>query len=329
MWRSRLAYLSALLFALLLHLFYAEAVSFLILLLLLCLPVFSLLISIPLFFRARVTLHTGASVRVGQAASLRVGVESRAFLPAAHVRVSLSGENLLNGTAYPVRRVTFDGSVSDAVLAELPTAHCGVLRFRVKRATVSDYLGLFAVPIRRPDAVGICVLPREDEPSDVPAFVESLSKRMLPKRGGGFSEEHELRPYRDGDSVSSIHWKLSSKLDELIIREPMEIQQQLILCTLDLYGAPDQLDDTLHRFSYLMRRLLEAGISPLVRCPQADKPELQRARITSEWTLNQYLINLCGSPAPAEGVKTTLPQRARVDRQVHIFPSDGKEGGHA
>ncbi len=329
MWRSRLAYLSALSFALLLHLFYAEAVSFLILFLLLCLPVFSILISIPLFVRTRVTLRTGASVRIGQTASLRVSVESRLFLPAAHVRVALTGENLLTGAKYPVRRVTFDGSLSDAVLAELPTAHCGVLRFRIKRATVSDYLGLVAIPIRRPETVSICVLPREDVPADVPAFVESLSKRMLPKRGGGFSEEHELRPYRDGDSVGSIHWKLSSKLDEIIIREPMEVQQQLILCTLDLYGSPEQLDDTLHRFSYLMDKLLQNGISPLVRCPQAERPELQRARITNAWTLNQYLINLCGAPAPAEGTKTALPQRARVDRQVHIFPSGGKEGGHA
>lgn len=329
MWRSRLAYLSALLFALLLHVFYAEAVSFLILLLLLCLPVFSVLASIPLFVRTRVTLHTGASVRIGEDANLRVRVESRLFLPTAHVRVALAGENLLNGTQYPVRRVEFDGSISDEVLAELPTSHCGVLRFRVRRVTVSDYLGLVAVPIRRPETVNICVLPRQDTPSDVPAFVESLSKRFLPKRGGGFSEEHELRPYRDGDGVSSIHWKLSSKLDELIIREPMEIQQQLILCTLDLYGAPGQLDDTLHRFSYLMQKLLEAGISPLVRCPQAERPELARARITSEWTLRQYLINLCGAPVPKTGTKTVLPQRARVDRQVHIFPSDGKEGKHA
>ena len=325
MWRSRLAYLTALLFAAVLHLFYAGTVSFYILLLILCLPALSLLASIPLFVRARVALSTGASVPIGTPASLRLTVDSRCFLPTAHVHVRLEGVNLLTGVKYPPQRIGFDGARHEVCTVELPTGHCGALRLVCRRALVSDYLGLFALPVRRPEPVTVCVLPSEEKPDDVPAFIDSLSKRMRPKRGGGFAEDHELRPYRDGDSVGSIHWKLSGKLDELIIREPMEVQQQLVLCTLDLYGTPDQLDVTLQRFSYLMRRLIEAGISPIVRCPTVDRADLKRYRVTGLWSLNQYMIHLCGVQAPREGTKTVLPTRVRVDRQVHIYPPERKE----
>ncbi|NCC43791.1 MAG: DUF58 domain-containing protein [Clostridia bacterium] len=38
-------------------------------------------------------------------------------------------------------------------------------------------------------------------------------------KGQDVSEVFDMRDYQQGDSVKSIHWKLSSKLDKLIIRE--------------------------------------------------------------------------------------------------------------
>ena len=62
---------------------------------------------------------------------------------------------------------------------------------------------------------------------------------MKPKPQG-FSEEHELRPYREGDAINLIHWKLSSKYDEPIVREPQELVRKDIVLSVDL---PDDFDN--------------------------------------------------------------------------------------
>ena len=40
------------------------------------------------------------------------------------------------------------------------------------------------------------------------------------RRGSDLTEPFRLREYAPGDSLRQIHWKLSSKLDRLVIREP-------------------------------------------------------------------------------------------------------------
>ena len=63
---------------------------------------------------------------------------------------------------------------------------------------------------------------------------------LSPKYGGGYSEEHELREYRPGDAGNSIHWKLSSKTDELIVREALERENDRIFLVLSRVGAGDR-----------------------------------------------------------------------------------------
>ena len=76
--------------------------------------------------------------------------------------------------------------------------------------------------------------------------------RWKPKPGGGYSEEHELRPYRPGDPANSIHWKLSSKTGDLIVREAQELQNQAIYVVLSPEG---DIDRSLEVLSWLSRRL--------------------------------------------------------------------------
>ena len=55
-----------------------------------------------------------------------------------------------------------------------------------------------------------------------------------------------------------MHWKLSSKWDELIVRERAETAAPLPLLTLDLFGEPDRLDRLLDRVTGLSRAMLNA-----------------------------------------------------------------------
>ena len=64
--------------------------------------------------------------------------------------------------------------------------------------------------------------------------------RLQAKKGGGFSEFHENREYRPGDSVRDIHWKLSGKTDKLIVRQAMEPVQRRLVLAVETCGSTSE-----------------------------------------------------------------------------------------
>lgn len=63
-------------------------------------------------------------------------------------------------------------------------------------------------------------------------------------RAGGSdqSELFQIREFRNGDKIQSIHWKLSAKADELMVRENKLPHGCAIVLLLDLYAAKGKLD---------------------------------------------------------------------------------------
>ena len=50
---------------------------------------------------------------------------------------------------------------------------------------------------------------------------------------------YELREYRDGDTIKQVHWKLSAKLDRLMVREPLTALRAALTPGGDLDGAEE------------------------------------------------------------------------------------------
>jgi len=101
----------------------------------------------------------------------------------------------------------------------IDTSFSGVTIFNIKRISVVSLLGLFSLPVTAKDKQSVLILPPPLKPLNTVALQHGTLLR--PKPGGGFSEEHDIRGYRQGDPVRSIHWKVSAKQDSLMIREPL------------------------------------------------------------------------------------------------------------
>lgn len=110
-----------------------------------------------------------------------------------------------------------DGATRDVTI---DTSHSGVTVFFLKRFSTVSLLGLFSLPVNAGDKRSVLILPPIVKPSNTLALQRGTQLR--PKPGGGFSEDHDMRMYRHGDPVRSIHWKVSAKFDSLIIRESLE-----------------------------------------------------------------------------------------------------------
>ena len=112
----------------------------------------------------------------------------------------------------------------------------------------------------------VLVRPVSNLPEQLPDLSRYLCGITHPKPGGGYAENHELRLYRPGDNLRQIHWKLSAKTGDLIIREPMEAQQDAAMISLELSGTPDQIDQKLGRLLAVSRYLAENGVKHRIFC---------------------------------------------------------------
>ncbi len=130
--------------------------------------------------------------------------------------------------------------------------------------------------------------------------------------------------------LRSVHWKLSSKRDELVVRETLEPRQTTLVLTYDHFGAPAALDQTFARLCALSRALL-GGAGPTI----SSGPAHRRRRGGAAGGLGAALLACLelafSRPAPAEGrsildTALRLPGRAGPLRHIHVTPT-GLEGG--
>ena len=205
------------------------------------LPLFLALLSLPSMLSARLEAQTREYTVRGERTALRLRVSFPRLLLPCRVRVWVTVENRFAGESCRFREDIFEQPEGELALP-LPTGLCGQLRCRITRWECRDLLGLFKIRRRCPEAQLCTVLPPAvgpETPLDLDAALDAAAV-LKPKYGGGYSEEHELREYRPGDAANSIHWKLSSKTDSLIVREALERENDQIFLLLSRVGAKDR-----------------------------------------------------------------------------------------
>ena len=270
---------------------YREWFSWLALMGVLALPWFSLLLSLPALLSVRGTLR--CPLQLQQGGRTEVQLQLRCRFPVPRAVWQLQSVSRMTGKKKNYKHA-----------ATLDTAHCGTYDIRVRHLRICDYLGLFCVPLRA-TGIAVTVFPQKRPVSPAPELAQCRPKRWKPKAGGGFSENHDLRLYRPGDSLRQIHWKLAAKTGKLIYREPIEPVQNKNVLTMVLSGSGAQLDEKLGTLSWMMEYLLEEGIPHEVRCMTGEG--LLTLPVTDAQQAESVLKRLLGCPvAPAGTVMAPL-----------------------
>lgn len=205
------------------------------------LPPLLLLLSLPSMLSLRAEISAPDRVSQGSDSELCVLFKTRALLPLSRVNIRVQLENRYDGEVNKTK-YSYAGVLSSTGRIPLPTALCGMICISVTRLEYRDLLGLFVIR-RRCTAKAVCtVLPDPAAPDKCPDIDACLDSavQLKPKYGGGYAEEHELREYRPGDTVNAIHWKLSAKSDQVIVREALEQVNNHVFLVLSLPGENDR-----------------------------------------------------------------------------------------
>ncbi len=311
----RLTYIVMLIAAITLHLAYGQYVTYYILLFLLFLPILSLLLSLPAILSSRAELSGGADVQRGRPCKVRLHVSCSFFLPPDHYKCKIEQKNLFldaRATSIPVQ---ICGTQESDEIFSPDTDRLGTISYRIRSARACDYLGLIAIPIKRSGTVALTVLPNAEKPVPMPELAAESELVRKPKPLG-YSEEHELRPYREGDAVNLIHWKLTEKTDTPIVREPQELLRKKVFLSMDLFANYAAEESVLEQLRCLSDQLLFSHVPYMLRYG------LRTAHIGGEGDFDRFLKTLFSEPIrdekaqPVAGGSDTLVYRIEPRKEV-------------
>lgn len=156
-----------------------------------------------------------------------------------------------------------DGKSRVQILKGLVGEHCGPVEIELRKVWVWDFLRIFKSRVRVSEKERWVILPqmyraliRPDE--KVTNFIQDSEEYDKSRPGDDVSEIFQLRDYRPGDRIQSIHWKRSAGSESLIVREYSMPVARPVVVLLDMRWKEGYLDDFLEAGLAVCRGLLEA-----------------------------------------------------------------------
>ena len=171
---------------------------------------------------------------------------------------------------------------------------CGEVRIDCENVWFYDMFKLFRCRGKRPEQIRTVIYPK-----DVNVNVEmnrnfvgvSQEEEMIQNRKGNDpSETFDIREYVPGDDVRSIHWKLSSKTDTLILREASDpthyqvvVMPDFGLDQLEKAESGDEINMAAALGDALCRQLVRKGISFCMAFPTGNGLRITEVRSNKDY----------------------------------------------
>lgn len=243
-------------------------------------------VAVPLLFggltrhasgKLKLSVRTESEGEKNQPVNGRVTARNHGIFPLDRVICRFLCENLLTGERFfPRVRLAAPPRLPIERNFTLSSGHCGRIRLGAVEAVVYDPFGIFRFRVPVEAETAALIRPQTFGLEVQVAYGESLSldseEYSMNRAGSDPSETFAVREYREGDRVRQIHWKLSEKLENLMVRD---------------YGLPIQNTILL---------LLETGILPgEERADAACIDALAEAMLSvSEELLEQQVVHSVG-----------------------------------
>lgn len=159
---------------------------------------------------------SGRSVQRGESVMLTVTVKHRGIIPIAPMLLELYATPDTPETA--VRLKDAPGRTQKLTLP-FHAAHVGVSSPGVKSCTVEDLFGLFAVT-KQPKAAQseLMVLPLPFQVEQLTFAPGDSGLETMARATEDVTNPSDIRAYMPGDALKKIHWKLSARKRELVVR---------------------------------------------------------------------------------------------------------------
>lgn len=246
MLHNKFKYVLFLILSGLLAILYNEYIMFIFFLLIIVLPIVSLGIMFYAYKNIQANLLPVTNVaNKGDEIKVPIHLVNQTMLPITNIKIYLKFRNTFTNK-YQKKEfiVSIDSKSEQVVSFHLMSEFCGNIEFTLTGIRIYDYFKIFSRHKRQCSAIHVAILPSFYEilevfPSNLSYAVESDYYSTV-KSGDDPSEVFAIREYREGDRPQRIHWKLSAKQNQLMIKEFSEPLNCSILIYLNLLIKREQ-----------------------------------------------------------------------------------------
>lgn len=304
MMKARVYYILWIIFLLIANVFINTAGAFILLVLTIMITLLSLFIYLFTSPKISIIVKFPENTDKKKTAHGNIQVINKRYLPYVRIKFTLYGENLLTGekVEFPVQvSVPSFGKIDIPV--KIKDDFCGKIDFSATDMKIYD---VFLLTYRSkscevkgnmlvlPDWISSDIRINNANHTDLEATDYSDSKS-----GFDMSEPFGYREYIQGDSPKSINWKLTQKLDNLIVREGGNPVSRLVLILLNTgVSNQDELPeykviDTMIEVNVALSRILLAnGIAHGMAWQDQKSNEFNIYEINSEDDLADIILKL-------------------------------------
>lgn len=253
LFNSRFSYCVMILTTFLFAAFYLHTFYYLILALLLTLPVFSYNLTKYAFSRIEPTvffshsavikkpdgsLSTKTAAGRGEECTLEIIINNHSGLPISCFEITISMDSLFYGSSgSKVHSLQLKPGIN-RLSFPVKLDKYGVYTAKISAPAAYDYLHLFSLKREFSAECSISVMPDAGPSGKIhEAIYEEGFDEFTDntRRGNVSSNVTDIREYQPGDRLSRIHWKLTEKLDKLIVKENEATSSNEFTVLLELY----------------------------------------------------------------------------------------------
>lgn len=350
-----LLYFIAIGFGLFFSLYMSASVGWAFVYVLVCAPLFSLIVTFAIHKLKCVTIRADVSRSMlykREKAVLRIYLKNKSLLPVPSVKIKLSAaKNLLTEDGFDYI-VSIPPRTERVIEVSYKAKVWGVCSVGAEKAVLNDFMGFFhfAMPCTGASCE-IKVFPDVPEiPGDAPLLRSAAEAAKFAddneetKESDGFVKfggmpGYTHKEYEDGDPVRRINWKLSSKRDKYMVRLDDEVESIQQIIVLDACGGTDVLlnERAVEGMLAAALGLIKCGFETTVYCrfngvftqfeiaDPADISALQTKM--AEYQFAEQFYKGVRIPTASLAGKSILLYTSLLDRKLAAEISSAKEQG--
>ncbi len=216
-----LLYLICIFSILVLNVLYVEYQFFVLLMLVIAVPLISWLLFIFSTVGLKVYMQLPQSiVSLGEEVVIRIKAVNKRFMFVGKQSyiIGMHYSNTEQAQAETLK-VTADLESVEVSLIDFKPEHCGIVEITVKKVYLQDYLGIFRASRDYNGKCELAVMPEQVLSSKVKSYAERQQEYSIISGCEEDSEVVDWREFQPGDKLNRIHWNMSVKVDEMIVKQ--------------------------------------------------------------------------------------------------------------
>lgn len=137
------------------------------------------------------------------------------------------------------------------------------------------------------------------------------------------SELFDVREFRNGDKIQSIHWKLSAKNEDLIVKENSLPKACAVVLLANYKKSKCDMNAYLKLFCGISFSLMDAKCPHYVAWYDMSRKDIVRARVDDEESFYIFLTHFITSrPADTIDAKLLYEEKYKAERIIHVLEID-------